>query len=253
MQANNIDEVLSILADIVADTTRRKDPLGYFAALYRQVTVRVKDGIVAGIFENGQRMDRFDASFANRYFKAYDQYRNGEQPSRSWKFAFDQARSGRLIILQNLLLGINAHINLDLGVVAGTTFPGAALEDFHDDFNTINEVLASLVSEVRATIELFSPLLADLAAYGGGDLAQALEFSVDVARDDAWRSATVMAYTPAAIQPLTIASLDSKAKLLGRIVADPPEPVGTVVQRIRDEESTDVAAIITALDTVIHT
>ncbi|MDT2006700.1 hypothetical protein FXW78_22640 [Rhodococcus opacus] len=34
------------------------------------------------------------------------------------------ARSGELIILQNLLLGINAHINLDLPVVTGTTFGG---------------------------------------------------------------------------------------------------------------------------------
>ena len=68
-----------------------------------------------------------------------------KSPTRVWRFAFDRSRSGGLLILQNLLLAINAHINLDLGVVAGTTFRGQALEDFHDDFNRINDILGSLI------------------------------------------------------------------------------------------------------------
>ncbi|MGK2881780.1 MAG: DUF5995 family protein [Mycobacterium sp.] len=39
-----------------------------------------------------------------------------------WKFAFDEARSGELRIVQSVLLGINAHIHLDLPVVSGTMF-----------------------------------------------------------------------------------------------------------------------------------
>jgi hypothetical protein len=49
-----------------------------------------------------------------------------------------------------------------------------------------------------------------------------------------------------------IEGLDAKAKLLGRVVADPAEPVATVVRRIHRTESTDVAAIITALDEVVQ-
>ena len=45
MRAKTIDDVLKILAAIVADTKARQDPLGYFAALYRQVTLEVKAGI----------------------------------------------------------------------------------------------------------------------------------------------------------------------------------------------------------------
>ena len=83
-----------MLAVIVADTKKRRDPLGYFAALYRQVTLGVKNGIEQGTFDDGPRMTKFDAAFANAYFTAYDQYRKHERPSRVWQSAFDSAASG---------------------------------------------------------------------------------------------------------------------------------------------------------------
>jgi Family of unknown function (DUF5995) len=119
MRAKTIDDVLKILAAIVSDTGAERDPLGYFPALCRQVTLKVKQGIDRGQFDDGLRMARFDASFANAYFEAYDRFRAGKQPGRAWQFALDRSRSGGQIILQNLLVAINAHINLDLGVVTG--------------------------------------------------------------------------------------------------------------------------------------
>jgi hypothetical protein len=252
MKAEMIDDVLEILATIVADTKARRDPLGYFPALYRQVTLKVKSGIEQGVFDDGPRMARFDALFANAYFAAYQEYRAGEQPSRAWQFAFDRSRSGSLIILQNLLVAINAHINLDLGVVAGQAFPGIELQDFHDDFDRINKILGSLIPAARDTVEQFSPLLGDLTALGGDDVAQVLEFSVDAARDDAWCAATLISLTPSEVRPFATGSLDAKAKLLGRVVADPAEPLATVVRGIQCAESRDVAAIITALDEIVQ-
>jgi Family of unknown function (DUF5995) len=251
MRAKTIDDVLKILAAIVADTTAKRDPLGYFPALYRQVTLEVKAGIERGIFDDGRRMARFDALFANAYLEAYAKFRASKETSRAWQFAFERSTSGQLIILQNLLLSINAHINLDLGVVAGKAFPGIELQDFHDDFNRINDILGSLIPAARDTVEQFSPLLEELTDIGGDDVALALEFSVVAARDDAWRAATLISLTPSPIRPLVIEGLDAKAKLLGRVVADPAEPLATVVRGIHRAESTDVAAIITALDEIV--
>ncbi|HEY5855921.1 MAG TPA: DUF5995 family protein [Aldersonia sp.] len=250
MQATTIDDVIDILDTIVADTTARGDELGYFAALYRQVTVEVKRAIERGEFDDNPGMSRFDARFANRYFAAYDAYRSGGALSRSWRLAFDRTRSGRLLIVADLLVGINAHINLDLGVVAGTTYRGAALARFHDDFDHINTVLVSLLPRARAVVERFSPRLGELTALGGDDLALVLEFSVDVARDDAWNAARVVSVTPSGLLPVATETLDRKATLLGRIVADPIEPLASVVRHVQEAESTDVAAIITALDAI---
>jgi hypothetical protein len=250
MPVTDIDGVLTRLAAIVAETKQRRDPLGSFAALYRQVTLRVREGITDGLFDDGPRMSRFDARFADAYFTAYQQFTSNHWPSRSWKLAFDLARSDDTIILQDLLLAINAHINLDLGVVTGTMFAPAQLDGFHDDFNRINDILASLIPLARKTVEQFSPRLAELTAIGGPEVELTLQFSVDAARDEAWRAATLVSNTPHGIRSLLTDTLDARTKLLGRVIATPAEPVRSVVRHIRAAESTDVPAIIDALDSL---
>lgn len=47
-QAQNIDEVVDGLARIVREATVAGDRVGYFAALYRQVTVEIRKAIHAG-------------------------------------------------------------------------------------------------------------------------------------------------------------------------------------------------------------
>ena len=252
MRAKTIDDVLRILAVIVADTTAQRDPLGYFAALYRQVTLGVKAGMDRGLFDDTARMSRFDALFANEYFEAYEKFRANEATSRAWQFAFDRSLSGQPIILQNLLLSINAHINLDLGPVTGKAFAVDTLDDFQDDFNRINDILALVIPLAAEAVGRFSPLIGELSEIGGDDLTDVLEFSTVAARDEAWRAATLISLTPSPVRPLVVEGLDAKAKLLGRVVADPAEPVATVVRRIHRTESTDVAAIITALDEIVQ-
>lgn len=251
MQANGIDDVLRILDGIIAECEAKSDPLGYFPALYRQVTLTVKQGIATGYFDNGPRMDRFDAIFASRYFAAYDAWRSGGQPSKSWQTAFQATQSGRLIILQDLLVGINAHINLDLGVAAGETFQGPALQDFHGDFDKINQILSDLLPKVEDTVGEFSPLLGLLAKIGGKDAIEVLDFSLDAARDDAWLHAVILSLQPPAAWPLTVQALDSKVSFLGKLIAQPTGLVAQAVNLIRDTESKDVPAIIDALNSIV--
>jgi hypothetical protein len=251
MRAANLDEVLAILRTIVDDAKARQDPLGYFPAMYRQVTVAVKQGIADGVFEDGPRMDRLDTAFANAYFAAFEAYQAGRRASRSWQFAFDSTRSNRLIILQSLLLGINAHINLDLGVVTGKNFPGAAVVDLlAGDFDRINDVLESLVPRARDAILQFSPNLHELTSATGASAELALQFSLVAARDEAKRTASLIAVMPDVLDAAAIETVDRRTKLLGRIVAEPAEPLALIVRHIREDESTDVRAIITALDTL---
>jgi Family of unknown function (DUF5995) len=251
MQANGIEEVLQILDGIIAQCKAANDPLGYFPALYRQVTLKVKQGIAAGFFDDGPRMDRFDALFASRYFAAYDAFRSGGQPSKCWQVAFQSTQSGQLIILQDLLVGINAHVNLDLGVAAGENFQGPALQDFHGDFDKINDILGALIPPVEAVITRFSPLLGILEKIGGKDAVEVLDFSLDGARDDAWLHAVLLSLQPPAAWPLTVKALDGKVAFLGKVIAQPVGLVANAVRLIRDTESKDVPAIIDALDSIV--
>ena len=251
MQANSIDDVLRILDGIIADTKAKSDPLGYFPALYRQVTLTVKQGVASGYFDDGPRMDRFDALFANRYLAAYDAWTSGGTPTQSWQVAFQGMRSGQLIILQDLVVGINAHINLDLGVVTGETFQGAALQSFHGDFNKINQILSALLPKVETTVGEFSPLLGILSRIGGQDAIAALDFSLDAARDDAWMHAVLLSLQPPETWPLTVRTIDDKVAFLGKLVAQPSGIVAQAVDLIRVTESKDVPAIIDALNSIV--
>ena len=140
MSAKTIDEVIQQLDDIVDMAYRQKSRLGYFAALYRKVTLKVKEGIGGGIFEDGERMERLDVIFANRYLNAIEQYQSNEMPTRSWQLTFETSKHWWPIVLQHLLLGMNAHINLDLGIAAAKTSPGDAIIDLKEDFKKINEI-----------------------------------------------------------------------------------------------------------------
>jgi len=49
--ARTIDDVIRQLEGIIARSIREKSRLGFFAALYHKVTIRVREGIAAGQFE----------------------------------------------------------------------------------------------------------------------------------------------------------------------------------------------------------
>lgn len=187
-----IDQVITRLSDIVDDAAHRASRLGYFAALYNRVTMAVRDSIRAGRFDDNPRMERLDVLFANRYIDAYDAWQAGRGPSASWQTAFAAAQRSDLSVLQHLILGMNAHINLDLGIAAATVAPGASIHAMHADFNRINDVLASLLPVVEAQLGAISPVL-DVAARVGDRLddldARIGNFSMEQARDGAWRFA----------------------------------------------------------------
>jgi hypothetical protein len=252
MQATNIAQVLANLQSLIADFEAQGSRLGFFAALYRQVTLEVKRGIDRGFFDNGPRMDRFDTTFANRYFAALEAFQSGGMPTRSWRVAFTAMDQPQEIILQDLLVGINAHINLDLAIAAAQICPGDSIQGLHGDFDKVNQILASLIQGVESIIVRFSPLIGLLEKVAGKDAAEALNFSIDVARQDAWAHAVILAHQSPALQALTIEALDGKVAFLGRIVANPTGLIGKAVELIRLTESNDVPAITEALNNIVQ-
>src|SRR5690606_13776650 len=112
--AQNIKEVLTALDLIIADCRQHNSRMGYFAVLYKKMTEGVRVGLSQNYFDDGARMEKLDVVFANRYLNAYHQYRHGQPSTHSWAEAFNAAQRSDLIVVQHLLLGINAHINLDL-------------------------------------------------------------------------------------------------------------------------------------------
>jgi len=185
MPATTIDDILLQLEVIIADSVKTNDRLGYFAALYYKVTASVKEGIAKGRFENGPRIEQLDVIFASRYLDALKVWKARQPPTSSWRVAFESARNSSLLVLQQLLLGINAHINLDLGIAA-VEAAGGHLEDIHNDFDSINTIISSLTYQVLNDIDRVSPLLSLLGLHATNQTSILIQFSIDNARDGAW-------------------------------------------------------------------
>jgi len=247
MSAKTIDQVIEQLDDIVDRTKRHKSRLGYFGALYRKVTLKVKAGIREGLFEDGPRMERLDVIFANRYLEAFEQNQKNIPPARSWQLAFEASQRWWPIVLQHLLLGMNAHINLDLGIAAARTSPGEAVHGLKNDFIKINEILAALVDGVEQELAQIWPVLALLDYTAGRTDEVLINFSMQKARDHAWKVAEKLAPLEPAEQVPAINELDAEIALFGRVIRHPGLVVGAVNKIIRLGERGTISQIIELL------
>ncbi|HEX8691341.1 MAG TPA: DUF5995 family protein [Longimicrobium sp.] len=238
-----IDEVIARLEAIIEQSIATSDRKGYFAALYNRVTLAVREGIRKGEFDDGPRMERLDVEFANRYLAAYDAYQAGQLPSRSWLKAFTAALNPDYVVLQHLLIGMNAHIGLDLGIAAARIAPGAELAGLEGDFDRINAVLAALTPVVEQEIDEISPEFKELSSLTPKLDLKLVGFGMDDARTAAWSFAEALAPLAPARQLPLMACRDDEVALLGDAVLND----GLVVRLIRAKESTDVAENIRAL------
>lgn len=238
---------MSQLDEAVAAARLRRDRLGWFAAMYVQTTRSVRDHVAAGLFDDAGRMEEFVTRFAGRYLGPL----GGGPVPRSWQVAFDAARSDGTVILQHLVLGINAHVNLDLAVVAAEVCPGESVHGLHDDFMRVNAVLGALLPRVRACIGRYSPLLDVLDRVGGTDDDQVLHFSLRVARDEAWQQAVTLAATADEDRRAQLVdSLDRQVAVLAKLLVHPGGLLQRAVDVVAATESDDVVAVIDALGQV---
>jgi len=218
MEAKTIDEVITLLGEIIDTSKASQSPLGYFPALYRKVTIQIKEHLHTGYFDDDARMEQLDVIFANRYLNAYGYWQKKQDITDAWLKTFEFSQNNRLIVLQHLLLGMNAHINLDLGIAAAAISDAQTIGSLQDDFNRINEILAALVDDVQQDlIEVWPTLFWILKRLNGVD-QQIADFSMKMARDHAWMFATQLVQIPQIDQTSLIHQKDQEAAALTKLV-----------------------------------
>lgn len=240
-QANTIDEVIQFLDEIIEKSKLEQSALGLFAALYREVTVRVKEGIRDGSFQNGERMEKLDVIFANRYLKAYYEYQAKEKPSECWGFSFEQAEKFWPIVVQHLLLGINAHVNLDLGIASAQVSTVENIGDLKSDFDQINTILSNLVGGVEKCLIKIWPTLTTILKLTGKIDNFFIDFSMETARDGAWKFANEFVAVQENQREACMQLRDERITEIARLVSNPGYFVSAVFKFIRLFERGTVA------------
>ncbi|APR86631.1 Hypothetical protein A7982_11980 [Minicystis rosea] len=226
MLPTTIDGVVERLEEIIRRSVADHDRRGYFAALYNRVTLRVREGVRRGEFEDNARMERLDVIFANRYLAAYDGYARGERPTKPWQRAFEAAGRDGLFVIQHLLLGMTAHIMLDLGIAASEVAREGGLAALRRDYLHINDLLAAEVDTVEDQLVAIAGRwqpglgamldLVDRMAHRADE--SAASFLIDASRDRAWDFAVSLVDAPANTRPTVIDLHETATTLLSDAV-----------------------------------
>jgi hypothetical protein len=246
MSLATIEDVISALDKIVERAWNERSRAGYFAALYRRVTRGIRTALAQNRFQDGTLLERLDLIFAARYLDALSAFQNGGAPSRSWRIAFQGYADAGSLIVQQLLAGMNAHINLDLGIASAQTSPGRQLPQLKPDFDLINVILAEQVSGVLARLAAVSPLIGELGNIASNTETRLINFDLVKARNTAWLTAERLAVEPAFLTPVTIDGLDLTVSVLGKAVLYPPL-LRDALFPIRNAESNDIRHVIEVL------
>ena len=251
MLPKTIDEVLTALDEIIEESIADDNYLGVFAYVYRRTTAEIKAEIEKpqdeSLFEDNQRMHDMDVRFANLYIQAYRDYKAGNKTAQAWRVSFDAA-SQKLALLQHLLLGMNAHINLDLANAASMSVPPGDIQDLQHDFMKVNEVLARISDEMQERLGRVSPLLFLLDWIGQRSDEKLADFSIVVARGKSWTLALELAVRSGSARMDRLELADRNVAAFGRILSAPKTRVlRFVLSVIRRFETQDKRRIVEAM------
>ncbi|SHM52227.1 hypothetical protein SAMN04488057_1029 [Cyclobacterium lianum] len=218
--ATTIHDVIDDLDAIIEHCIENNSRAGLFAYIYRRTTYEIASEISLGNFEDNELLEEFDVLFARLYLDAYEAYKNQQEVSASWAYAFDQAEKP-LTIVQHILLGMNAHINLDLAVAAARVMKGRNILEIENDFNKVNVILFRITNELQDRLSRVSPLMFTLDLMGMNKDEKIINFSMRKARQHSWKAARRLWSLEGKETDRAIQRIDRTVLVLSKLIRSP--------------------------------
>ena len=163
-----LDEIVRGLEQVLADITARRLPADYapFALCSLRFVVELIARLEDGRFHDPTWVRTLALDADQRYLAAV---RDPAARPGPWRVAFDVADRGKGRHVQNLLLGINAHIFYDLvATLSRYADPAKELEQ-RADFSRLNDIIRTAVDGVQGDLESDTPWL-EAADFSAGRL-----------------------------------------------------------------------------------
>ena len=139
------------------------DHRAVFATTYLTLTQALREAVASGRtrFADPHYLYFEDALFADVYFRTLASWSGGRAVPPAWRVALQTARSGQVNAAQDMLLGINAHVQNDMPFVVAalgvTRRNGASRKPDHD---VVNDVLdAAYQRVIDAVKQRYDPFL----------------------------------------------------------------------------------------------
>lgn len=109
--SNDVLRGLRVLEQAFADAGDRR---AVFATAYVCMTEAIEAELQADAYEDPGFIDDLTVVFAEYYRRALYDLDHGREAPACWRQAIDEGASGRSLVIQDLLLGMIAHIDHDL-------------------------------------------------------------------------------------------------------------------------------------------
>ena len=203
--------------------THLRDKLGcdhraVFATTYLELTKELLRTVEAEprFFRDPRYLYTEDALFADVYFNTFGAWERGQPVPEAWRIAFQAARSGDFNAGQDMLLGINAHVQNDMPFVLATlglrTPTGESRKPDHD---AVNEVLRRAYQPViDAVASRYDPLLKQTNLSEAAALALVRGW-----REEVWRNAERLVNASSSQERQTVANqIKANAAAWGRMI-----------------------------------
>ncbi|MFL5781613.1 MAG: DUF5995 family protein [Thermoleophilaceae bacterium] len=212
-----------------AQTRFRCDHRGVFATTYLELTRQLRRTVRHDprFFRWPRYLYLEDALFADVYFNSLRANRGGRPVPPAWRIAFDTARSGQVNAAQDMLLGINAHVQNDMPFVVaalGQRSPkGTSRKPDHDKINLILD--AAYEPVVHAVARRYDPFVSTTnASWDPLDDVGGLEM-VKGWREEVWRNAERLLAAKGSAERRQVATqIQQGAAAWARMIAAPQTP-----------------------------
>ncbi|HEY2636122.1 MAG TPA: DUF5995 family protein, partial [Solirubrobacteraceae bacterium] len=214
--------------------TRLRDRLGcdhraVFATTYLELTRELYREVRRHphLFAHPRYLYYEDALFADVYFNTFRAAEQGKRVAPAWRIAFATARGDGANAAQDMLLGINAHVQNDMPFVLAAlgqrTPRGASRKADHDVMNDVlGRAYIPVVEAIRrrydAVLDITNPSWSPVDDIAGLELVREW-------REVVWRNAEALlrARTAAERRAVT-ASIQANAANWARVIAAPSVP-----------------------------
>lgn len=203
--------IIERMQDHIGRWEQTGDRRAVFLSCYSMMTQNMLTAIARGEFQDPVWVNHLLHHFADYYFVALEAYEQDPITAPAvWQIAHDCCRSPNLKALQNLLLGVNAHINYDLVLAVSDVLQNewGALspqqrEMRYADHCKVNVIIAQTVDSVQdQVIERYNPEM-DLVDKLMGSLDEWLISRLIASwRDLVWRNAIDRVMAPQAEREL---------------------------------------------------
>jgi hypothetical protein len=186
-----LDAIAGRLAGLARRYERERDSRCVFTHSYALLTAALDRHMAAERPDHPEYLLAIACRFADRYFAALDAWDAGrrDEVSPGWRIVFERIATRRTSPLEDLVVGVYAHIVHDLPFVLADLAEGGQLGPI-DTYHRVSDVIVGAMDGIVDDVgRRYSPWIGWLDRLGGADDEILSGYGIRIGRGMAWYNA----------------------------------------------------------------